>query len=272
MRKKAFIIAVALTVWVSSQQTKGQEMAIKTNLLYDATTTINLGYEVALNHKTTFDIRMNYNPWTLGSKWVGLHENEQTGPSASQRDTKLKHFALQPEVRRWFCEKFNGHFLGVHLHGGVFNVGAIKLPFDWGRYKDEDGKYLGVYPETMNPVGKPNTPIQGVAYKISGEAYPGLGVANGTKLETHDELWGNADKDGIYINSYEGWFIGAGVSYGYHLIMSPRFSMEFSVGVGYAYLGYDKNRCTNCKKKLDEKSTHYFGPTQASIALVYMLK
>jgi len=42
--------------------------------------------------------------------------------------------------------------------------------------------------------------------------------------------------------------------------------------VGYAYLDYEKNRCTDCKKKLGEESAHYFGPTRAGISLIYMLK
>ena len=271
MKKISFLlIVVTLLVWDTCQQTFAQDMALKTNLLYDATTTINLGYEVALNHKTTLDILVNYNPWTLGHKWVGLYESEltQPSPSASERAAKLKHLAIQPEIRWWLCEKFNGHFFGVHLHGGIFNVGALKLPFDWGRYKDANGKYLGNYPVTMYPVGHPEQIVTGIGYHVSNKAYPGLGQA----AEPHDIYWGNADRDGIYINSFEGWFVGAGVSYGYHLIMSPRFSMEFTVGVGYAYLNYNKTRCTNCVKKIGEDVTHYFGPTRAGLSLIYMLK
>ena len=110
--------------------------------------------------------------------------------------------------------------------------------------------------------------MQGIAYHPSTQAYPGLG----NTAESNDVYWGNADRDGIYTNSFEGWFAGAGVSYGYHLILSTRFSMEFTVGVGYAYLKYDKNRCTDCKKKLGEDDAHYFGPTRAGLSLVYMIK
>jgi len=56
------------------------------------------------------------------------------------------------------------------------------------------------------------------------------------------------------------------------LILSTRFSMEFTAGIGYAFLKYDKNRCTDCTKKLGEGVTHYFGPTRAGLSLVYMLK
>ena len=277
MKKDALflIFLVVLAVAAGSvQKVSAQDMALKTNLLYDATTTINLGYEVALNKKTTLDIWVNYNPWTLGHKWVGLYESELpvASASASERETKIKHFMIQPEVRWWLCEKFNGHFFGVHLHGGLFNVGALKLPFDWGRYKDASGKYLGSYPVSMRPVGHDNVSVQGIGYHTSGSPYPGLGVTSGTELEPNDKYWGNADRDGIYVNSFEGWFVGAGVSYGYHWILSRRLSLEFTVGVGYAYLDYEKNRCTDCKKKLGEESAHYFGPTRAGISLIYMLK
>jgi len=275
MKKIALLLIVAaLLVPGLSRQLVAQDMALKTNVLYDATTTINLGYEVALNHKTTLDIWVNYNPWTLGNKWVGLYEYELTtpSPSASKRDAKLKHFAVQPEVRWWTCEKFNGHFFGAHLHGGTFNVGALKLPFHWGRLKDDRGEFLGTYPESLTPVKHDNLTVQGIAYHPSLTAYPGLGETNGTSYEANDIYWGNADRDGVYVNSFEGWFVGGGVSYGYHWILAPRFSMEFTIGAGYAFLKYEKNRCTDCKKKLDEGVKHYFGPTRAGVSMVFMLK
>ena len=272
MRKIAILlIAMTLVVIGSLRKAEAQEMALKSNLLYDVTSTINLGYEVALGHKTTLDIWVNYNPWKLGNKWVGLYESELDipSPSASKRDSKLKHFLIQPEIRWWTCEKFNGHFFGVHLHGGAFNVGALKLPFDWGRYKDTNGNYLGTYPAQMRPIGHDNLIVQGIAYHRSQSAYPGLGEeAN----NTNDKYWGIADSDGIFINSYEGWFAGVGVSYGYHWILAPRFSLEFTVGLGYAYIDYQKNRCTDCVVKLDEGVKHYFGPTRAGISMVFMLK
>ena len=38
---------------------------MKSNLLYDATTTMNLGLEIGLARKWTLDIPVNYNPWKL---------------------------------------------------------------------------------------------------------------------------------------------------------------------------------------------------------------
>ena len=58
-----------------------QDWAVKTNLLYDATATINLGAEIGLAHKWTLDLSANYNGWTFND------------------NKKWKHWLAQPEAR-----------------------------------------------------------------------------------------------------------------------------------------------------------------------------
>lgn len=89
-----------------------QDFAVKTNLLYWATTTLNLQFEMGLGKQTTLEIGGNYNPWTFDN------------------NKKLKHWMVQPELRVWTCERFNRGFWGFHLLGGEYNIGGIKLPFD----------------------------------------------------------------------------------------------------------------------------------------------
>ena len=282
--KRLALLAI-LFLGIGSSWALAQDMALKTNLLYDATTTINLGYEVSLNRKTTLDIWVNYNPWTLGHKMVGLDDEAvkditgltYTGGTASYRDTKLKHLMIQPEVRWWLCEKFNGHFFGVHLHGGLFNVGGLNV-FGLGNYNlSESGKRLLMVNDLSEANFNSLTEDEREKYFITGVQYqPGTrteGPYEGIETpEPNDFLWRNADRDGIYTNTFEGWFVGLGVSYGYHLILNKRLSMEFTIGLGYAYLNYEKTRCTDCRKKLGEGTSHYFGPTRAGVSLVYMLK
>lgn len=98
----ALIILLIATVGISH----GQKVAVKTNLLYDATTTLNLGFEFGLGQKTTLDLSGNYNPWKFGNY-------------------RLKHWLIQPEFRYWFCERFNGHFIGFHGHYAKYNVGGL---------------------------------------------------------------------------------------------------------------------------------------------------
>jgi len=73
-------------------------------------------------------------------------------------------------------------------------------------------------------------------------------------------------------NRYEGWLAGGGVTYGYTWILAPRWSLEASVGAGYAYLSYDKFPCGKCQPKSYHKNKHYFGPTKAALTLVFMIK
>lgn len=102
----------------------GQVVGIKTNVLYDATSTFNLGLEIGMGKKTSLDISGNYNPWKFSN------------------NRQIKHWLIQPELRWWLCEKFNGHFFGIHGHYAEYNAQGIKLPF--GLYKGlRDNRYDG---------------------------------------------------------------------------------------------------------------------------------
>ncbi len=83
---------------------------IKTNLLYDATTTINLGMEFKTGRKTSFEISGNYNPWTFDN------------------NRKWKHLLIQPEFRFWPGETFRRSFFGLHAHYGYYNIGGLDNP------------------------------------------------------------------------------------------------------------------------------------------------
>ena len=109
----------ALFLLCFSYSTQAQEIAIKTNLLYDATTTPNLGIEIGTAPKQTIQLTYGWNPWKFS-------------------DTKqLRHWTLSPEYRWWFCHRFSGSFLGIHALGGQFNMSGVKLPFGiWPSLKD----------------------------------------------------------------------------------------------------------------------------------------
>ena len=38
---------------------------------------------------------------------------------------RLNFYLAQPEVRYWFCRKYEGHFIGLHGHYGHFSIGQI---------------------------------------------------------------------------------------------------------------------------------------------------
>ena len=86
---------------------KAQDIAVKTNLLSDAFLSPNIGAEIGLAPRWTVDITGQMNAWELSG------------------DKQWRHWAVQPEVRYWFCDRFAGHFVGAHLLGGQYNAGNI---------------------------------------------------------------------------------------------------------------------------------------------------
>lgn len=123
--KKGILLLCYLFVGSLCDGAAAQDLAVKTNLLIDATTTLNLGVEIGLGRRTTLDISGNYNPWKF------------------RDNKKLKHWLIQPEFRYWTCERFRGHFFGVHLLGGQYNVGGIELPFGIGENGIKTHRYQG---------------------------------------------------------------------------------------------------------------------------------
>lgn len=69
-----------------------------------------------------------------------------------------------------------------------------------------------------------------------------------------------------------GYMYGAGVTYGYHLPLARRWSVEFHIGVGVAQLEYEQYDCMVCVREYERKSKTYVGPTRAGINLVFMIK
>lgn len=168
-------------------------VALKTNLLTDAALlSPNLKLEFGLSKRTSLELSYIIRPWRNKEK---------------DNDKKLLYWFASPEFRYWTCERFNGHFFGIHPFFGEYNVSGYKIP----QVFEKDFRY-------------------------------------------------------------EGTAMGAGISYGYHLILNHRWSLEATVGVGYAYLKYDKFECGKCGNKINNFTKSYFGPTRVAINLIYIIK
>lgn len=156
--------------------------AIKSNALYLAAGVTNIGGEYAFHPHWSVDFPLVYSPYTLA------------------RTYRMRFLYIQPEARYWLNRPMKGHFFGVHLHAGVFNVSLDNK----NRYQSEKG------------------------------------------------------------------FHGAGISYGYAMPLSRRWSMEFTVGVGYAFTKY----CTyynvpNGIRYEKDIPYHYWGLTKLGLNFVY---
>lgn len=104
-----------------------QKVALKTNLLYDALLTPDLGVEVKVAPQWTLDLTGNLNAWKVN-------------------DRRWKQWSVQPEARYWFCQAFSGHFLAAHLIGGQYNFGNLPLGFNFlgtDFSKLRDNRYQG---------------------------------------------------------------------------------------------------------------------------------
>lgn len=182
---KQIVLFFLLAFTISLQ---AQEIALKTNLLYLETTTPNVGLEFSLNKKLSVDLTAGYNPWHF------------------RNNSSLRHWLVQPELRYWQNQSFEGYFVGLYAMHSKFQVGKIAFI--------------------------------------------------------------NSMKNYIY----DGSLYGAGIAYGYRFPLNEIWSMEITAGLGYLNLNYDKYRCKDCLDLEGSYKHGYWGPTKASISIIYKLK
>ena len=96
---------------VGTQRVSAQRIALKTNALYWATTTPNIGAELKVAPRWTLGLTAGYNPFTFSE------------------NAKLKHVLIEPEARYWLCSTYAGHFVGVNALYSHYNAGNIDVPF-----------------------------------------------------------------------------------------------------------------------------------------------
>ena len=106
---RRFVTLAVIILLAFSATASAQKVAVKTNALYLATATPNVGFEFAMAPRWTFEFAGGYNPWTL----------------CAEDNVKAKHFLVTPEFRYWFCEAFQGHFIGLNGNYTQFNIGGI---------------------------------------------------------------------------------------------------------------------------------------------------
>lgn len=110
---KKYIISLLVLSLIGVGTAMAQDrVAIKTNILHDATASVNLGVEVGVAPKWTIQFSGSYNNWPVD-------------------DIRIRHALVEPEVRWWACERFNGFFVGAHLLGGSIAVGSL---WDFSKY------------------------------------------------------------------------------------------------------------------------------------------
>lgn len=96
---------------VSAEAQNVRPVALKTNLVYDAATSPNIGIELGTTRRQTAQLFYGLNAWNYSD------------------GSRAKHWVIMPEYRWWTCSRMNGHFVGVHAFGGEFSARSITHPF-----------------------------------------------------------------------------------------------------------------------------------------------
>ena len=141
-------ILSTLTVWILTLMTfvgvekvSAQTLALRNNLLYDATLTPNIGAELRIDSAWTAGVNIGVNAWDIDKS----------------KNKKWRHLLIAPNVRRYFGHKLDKpasrslwgipgdasrrmsymEFDAIFSH---FNVGNTKIPF--GLYKSIQDRRL----------------------------------------------------------------------------------------------------------------------------------
>lgn len=109
----------------SSAYQKNPLISVKTNLLAYSTLISNVGVEVRITPRWSFELTGLYSPYNL-----------------MVRDRKTRILAMKPEVRYWFSGESlrRGHFVGLHMPLAGFN---LQLNDDF-RYQDPNHAVWGL--------------------------------------------------------------------------------------------------------------------------------
>lgn len=94
-------------------------VALKNNLLYDATLTPNLQLEFRLDGHWTLQAGVGFNPFPLRDEVI----------------PKWRHLSAELAPRYWFCEAFARDFVSLNIAYAHYNVAGGKYPIGW-LYKD----------------------------------------------------------------------------------------------------------------------------------------
>ena len=102
-------------------------VAIKNNLLYDATATPNLQLEFKLAPKWSLELGAGFNPFPLDDT----------------KFPKWRHLSAWLAPRYWFCNVFNKGFISANVAYAHYNVAGSAYPVSWMYKQVKESRYEG---------------------------------------------------------------------------------------------------------------------------------
>lgn len=140
-RSTLTVVILTLMTFVGVEKAGAQKLALRNNLLYDATLTPNIGAELRIDSAWTAGVNIGLNAWDIDKG----------------KNKKWRHLLIAPNVRRYFghksdkpadrplwgisvdsCRKVS--YLELDAIYSHFNVGNTKIPF--GLYKSIQDRRL----------------------------------------------------------------------------------------------------------------------------------
>lgn len=125
-RMRLLTICALLFMWVLSiVDANAQIVSLRTNLLYDATLSPNIGAELRVDSTWSFGMNIGVNAWDIDK----------------DKNKKWRHILISPNVRKYFGNKtvkaeynrmdstYRPRYFEANLIYSHFNVGNTRIPF-----------------------------------------------------------------------------------------------------------------------------------------------
>lgn len=128
LRRLAFCLVCLLTAALPAHS---QKVAIRNNLLYDATLTPNLGIEFKVGSAWTLGVNAGLQAWDMDSR--------------PEQNKKLRHLLIAPNLRRYLSKSdtlFRRGYIETDVIYSHYNISNFKFPL--GLYPDvKDRRFQG---------------------------------------------------------------------------------------------------------------------------------
>lgn len=171
---------------------------------------------------------------------------------------EAQRFALKTDLTNWATASLN---LEPEVRIGKKQTLALGLSYNAWQYRDnKKWKHFRVQPEYR----------YWLCREFSGHFF-GL-HASYTRFNTGNvdlpfNLFSRLENERVQGNEY-----AVGIGYGYHWILTPRWSIEAEVGVGFSHACFDAYECQKCGDLIADDHTNRFLPTKLAISFIYMIK
>ncbi len=202
MLEGCIVLVLFTSLSGAGNQVSAQVIALKTNLLYDATASANLAFEVKVGKR-----------WTLGAgAGLNLWSPVKSSDPKADLPPKWRHVLVNAEARYWFCSVFVRDFIGINAAYSHFNATGAGYPVGWA---EKCFYTFGTTPEgsessVVDTRKQGNMVAGGVFYGWSWILSPHISLEVEAGVDVghvwYDEF--ECQRCGPFIEKKEEWFVG----------------------------------------------------------------